>query len=230
MKVFTTKTVTCPDQGQEVAIIGYGSQGHAHAQNLNDSGVKVVVGLRKGGASWDKVRQGRPGDESTTPSRPPTWSAILLPDEFHPRGLQANVAPTSKGATLAFAHGFNVHCQPGRARAPTLDVIMVARKARPHRARSTSRAAACPCLIAVYQDKSGKARDLALSYAMANGGGKGGIIETNFKEETETDLFGEQAGCCAAARSSWSRWASRPGPKPVTRRKWPISSACTSSS
>jgi len=150
-------------KGKTVAIIGYGSQGHAHAQNLNDSGVKVVVGLRKGGASW-------------------------------------NVAPNIKqGASLAFAHGFNVHYNQVVPR-DDLDVWMVAPKAPGHTVRNTyTQGGGVPHLVAIHQDKSGKARALALSYAMANGGGKAGIIETNFKEETETDLFGEQAVLCGGA-------------------------------
>jgi ketol-acid reductoisomerase len=188
-------------KGKTVAIIGYGSQGHAHAQNLNESGVKVVVGLRKGGASWDKVaKAGLTVMEVNDAVKAADLVMILLPDENIPEVYNNNVAPNMKqGATLAFAHGFNVHYNQVIPRAD-LDVIMVAPKGPGHTVRSEYlKGGGVPSLIAVYQDKSGKARDLALSYAMANGGGKGGIIETNFKEETETDLFGEQAVLCGGA-------------------------------
>jgi ketol-acid reductoisomerase len=188
-------------KGKTVAIIGYGSQGHAHAQNLNDSGVKVVVGLRKGGASWDKVaKAGLTVMEVNDAVKAADLVMILLPDENIPEVYNNNVAPNMKqGATLAFAHGFNVHYNQVVPRAD-LDVIMVAPKGPGHTVRSEYlKGGGVPSLIAVYQDKSGKARDLALSYAMANGGGKGGIIETNFREETETDLFGEQAVLCGGA-------------------------------
>ena len=167
MKVFYDKDCDLSlIKGKTVAIIGYGSQGHAHAQNLNDSGVKVVVGLRKGGASWPKVEKaGLTVMEVNDAVKAADVVMILLPDEQIAEVYTNNVAPNiKKGASLAFAQGGGV-----------------------------------PHLVAVHQDKSGKARDLALSYAMANGGGKAGIIETNFKEETETDLFGEQAVLCGGA-------------------------------
>ena len=202
MKVFYDKDCDLSlIKGKTVAIIGYGSQGHAHAQNLNDSGVKVVVGLRKGGASWDKVaKAGLTVMEVNDAVKAADLVMILLPDENIPEVYNNNVAPNMKqGATLAFAHGFNVHYNQVVPRAD-LDVIMVAPKGPGHTVRSEYlKGGGVPSLIAVYQDKSGKARDLALSYAMANGGGKGGIIETNFKEETETDLFGEQAVLCGGA-------------------------------
>ena len=188
-------------KGKTVAIIGYGSQGHAHAQNLNDSGVKVVVGLRKGGASWDKVgKAGLTVMEVNDAVKAADVVMILLPDEQIAEVYNNNVAPNIKqGASLAFAHGFNVHYNQVVPRAD-LDVWMVAPKAPGHTVRSTyTQGGGVPHLVAVHQDKSGKARDLALSYAMANGGGKAGIIETNFKEETETDLFGEQAVLCGGA-------------------------------
>ena len=202
MKVFYDKDCDLSlIKGKTVAIIGYGSQGHAHAQNLNESGVKVVVGLRKGGASWDKVaKAGLTVMEVNDAVKAADLVMILLPDENIPEVYNNNVAPNMKqGATLAFAHGFNVHYNQVIPRAD-LDVIMVAPKGPGHTVRSEYlKGGGVPSLIAVYQDKSGKARDLALSYAMANGGGKGGIIETNFKEETETDLFGEQAVLCGGA-------------------------------
>jgi ketol-acid reductoisomerase len=188
-------------KGKTVAIIGYGSQGHAHAQNLNDSGVKVVVGLRKGGASWDKVgKAGLNVMEVNDAVKSADVVMMLLPDEQIADVYNNNVAPNMKqGASLAFAHGFNVHYNQVVPRAD-LDVWMVAPKAPGHTVRNTyTQGGGVPHLVAVHQDKSGKARDLALSYAMANGGGKAGIIETNFKEETETDLFGEQAVLCGGA-------------------------------
>ena len=202
MKVFYDKDCDLSlIKGKTVAIIGYGSQGHAHAQNLNDSGVKVVVGLRKGGASWDKVaKAGLTVMEVNDAVKAADLVMILLPDENIPEVYNNNVAPNIKqGATLAFAHGFNVHYNQVVPRAD-LDVIMVAPKGPGHTVRSEYlKGGGVPSLIAIYQDKSGKARDIALSYASANGGGKGGIIETNFKEETETDLFGEQAVLCGGA-------------------------------
>ena len=169
-------------KGKTVAIIGYGSQGHAHAQNLNDSGVKVVVGLRKGGASWPKVEKaGLKVAEVADAVRAADVVMILLPDEQ---------------IGTVYAHGFNVHYGLVNPRAD-LDVWMVAPKAPGHTVRGTyAQGGGVPHLIAIHQDKSGRTRDLALSYAMANGGGKAGIIETNFREETETDLFGEQAVLC----------------------------------
>ena len=185
-------------KGKNVAIIGYGSQGHAHAQNLNDSGVKVTVGLRRGGASWPKVEKaGLKVAEVGDAVRDADVVMILLPDEQIAQVYRAEVEPNMKrGASLAFAHGFNVHYGQVVPR-EDLDVWMVAPKAPGHTVRDTyAKGGGVPHLIAVHADKSGKARDLALSYAAANGGGKAGIIETNFREETETDLFGEQAVLC----------------------------------
>jgi ketol-acid reductoisomerase len=188
-------------KGKNVTIVGYGSQGHAHAQNLRDSGVNVTVGLRRGGASWSKVEAaGIKVAEVDEAVKSADVVMILLPDENIPEVYKNNVEPNIKqGAVLAFAHGFNVHYNQVVPRAD-LDVWMVAPKAPGHTVRSTyAQGGGVPHLVAVHQDKSGKARDLALSYAMANGGGKAGIIETNFKEETETDLFGEQAVLCGGA-------------------------------
>jgi ketol-acid reductoisomerase len=185
-------------KGKTVAIIGYGSQGHAHAQNLNDSGVKVVVGLRKNGASWPKVKKaGLKVAEVADAVKAADVVMILLPDEQIASVYRNDVAPNIKqGASLVFAHGFNIHYGFVQPRAD-LDVWMVAPKAPGHTVRSTyTQGGGVPHLIAVHADKSGKARDLALAYAVANGGGKAGIIETNFREETETDLFGEQAVLC----------------------------------
>ncbi|PUA16650.1 ketol-acid reductoisomerase [Glaciimonas sp. PCH181] len=202
MKVFYDKDSDLSlIKGKNVAIIGYGSQGHAHAQNLNDSGVNVTVGLRKGGASWDKVvNAGLKVAEVNDAVKAADVIMILLPDENIAQVYTENVAPYAKqGATLAFAHGFNIHYGQVTPRAD-LDVIMIAPKAPGHTVRATyTQGGGVPHLIAVYQDKSGIAREIALSYATANGGGRAGIIETNFREETETDLFGEQAVLCGGA-------------------------------
>ncbi|MBN9477890.1 MAG: ketol-acid reductoisomerase [Bordetella sp. SCN 67-23] len=199
MKVFYDKDCDLSlIKGKTVAIIGYGSQGHAHAQNLNDSGVKVVVGLRKGGASWDKAANaGLTVKEVNDAVKDADVVMILLPDENIAKVYAENVGPNmKKGAVLAFAHGFNVHYGAVVPR-EDIDVIMVAPKAPGHTVRGTyTQGGGVPHLVAVHQDKSGAARDIALSYAMANGGGRAGIIETNFREETETDLFGEQAVLC----------------------------------
>src|SRR6188768_2069181 len=188
-------------KGKNVTIIGYGSQGHAHAQNLTDSGVKVTVGLRKGGASWAKVEAAKiKVAEVAEAVKSADIVMMLLPDEQIAAVYKSDVEPHIKqGASLAFAHGFNVHYGQVVPRAD-LDVWMVAPKAPGHTVRSTyTQGGGVPHLIAVHADKSGKARDLALSYAAANGGGKAGVIETNFREETETDLFGEQAVLCGGA-------------------------------
>jgi ketol-acid reductoisomerase len=185
-------------KGKKVTIVGYGSQGHAHAQNLSDSGVKVTVGLRKGGASWAKVEKaGLQVAEVGEAVKGADVVMLLLPDEQIAAVYSRDVEPNIReGASLAFAHGFNVHYGFVAPRAD-LDVWMVAPKAPGHTVRGTyTQGGGVPHLIAVHADKSGKARDLALSYAAANGGGKAGIIETNFREETETDLFGEQAVLC----------------------------------
>ena len=185
-------------KGKKVTIVGYGSQGHAHAQNLKDSGVKVTVGLRKSGASWDKAKKaGLKVEEVAKAVKDADVVMILLPDETIPAVYYADVEPNmKKGAALAFAHGFNVHYNQVVPRTD-IDVIMIAPKGPGHTVRSEYlKGGGVPSLIAVFQDKSGKAKDIALSYAAANGGTKGGVIETNFREETETDLFGEQAVLC----------------------------------
>jgi len=202
MKVFYDKDADLSlIKGKQVTIVGYGSQGHAHAQNLKESGVNVTVGLRKDGASWNKaVAAGHNVQEVAEAVKAADVVMILLPDESQPDVYKNDIAPNIKqGATLAFAHGFNVHYNQIVPRAD-LDVIMVAPKGPGHTVRSEYlKGGGVPTLIAVYQDKSGKARDIALSYAAANGGTKGGVIETKFREETETDLFGEQAVLCGGA-------------------------------
>ncbi|MFJ9453281.1 ketol-acid reductoisomerase, partial [Herbaspirillum sp. NPDC101397] len=202
MKVFYDKDADLSlIKNKNVTIIGYGSQGHAHAQNLNDSGCKVTVALRKDGASWNKAKNaGLNVAEVNEAVKGADVIMILLPDENIGQVYAENVAPHAKqGATVAFAHGFNIHYGQVVPRAD-LDIIMIAPKAPGHTVRSTyTQGGGVPHLIAVYQDKSGTARDVALSYATANGGGRAGIIETNFREETETDLFGEQAVLCGGA-------------------------------
>ena len=185
-------------KGKKVTIVGYGSQGHAHALNLKESGVKVTVGLRKGGASWDKAKKaGLKVEEVAKAVKDADVVMMLLPDETIPSVYYADVEQNlKKGCALAFAHGFNIHYNQVVPRTD-VDVIMVAPKGPGHTVRSEYlRGGGVPSLIAVYQDKSGKAKDIALSYAAANGGTKGGVIETTFRDETETDLFGEQAVLC----------------------------------
>lgn len=188
-------------QGKKVAIIGYGSQGHAHACNLKDSGVDVVVGLRPGSAT---VRKAEAHGLRVTDVPAAVASAdlvmILTPDEFQSKLYKEEIEPNiKKGAALAFAHGFAIHYNQVVPRSD-LDVIMIAPKAPGHTVRSEFvKGGGIPDLIAIYQDASGKAKDLALSYASGVGGGRTGIIETTFKDETETDLFGEQAVLCGGA-------------------------------
>ena len=199
MKVFYDKDTDLKlIKGKKVAIIGYGSQGHAHALNLKDSGVDVTVGVRVGGPSDGKARAAGLKVASVADAvKGADFVMILMPDEHIAAAYKADIEPNLKqGAVLAFAHGFNVHYGQVQPRAD-LDVVMVAPKAPGHTVRGTYAAGGgVPMLIAVHQDRSGAARDLALSYAAAIGGGRAGIIETNFREETETDLFGEQAVLC----------------------------------
>lgn len=185
-------------KGMKVSIIGYGSQGHAHANNLKDSGVEVCVGLRTGSASAAKAQDAglmvKAIEEATA------WAdmvMILAPDEFQAKIYADSIEPNLKnGATLAFAHGFNIHFGQIQPR-EDLDVVMIAPKAPGHTVRSEFvKGGGIPDLIAIYQDASGSAKNKALSYASAIGGGRTGILETTFKDETETDLFGEQVVLC----------------------------------
>lgn len=185
-------------QGKKVAIIGYGSQGHAHACNLKDSGVDVTVGLRSGSSSIAKAEaHGLKVADVASAVQQADVVMVLTPDEFQGQLYRDELEPNLKqGATLAFAHGFSIHYNQVVPRAD-LDVIMVAPKAPGHTVRSEFvRGGGIPDLIAVYQDASGNAKNVALSYASGVGGGRTGIIETTFKDETETDLFGEQAVLC----------------------------------
>ena len=188
-------------KGKKVTIIGYGSQGHAHANNLKDSGVDVTVALRPDGASWKKAQAaGLKVLDVVEAVKGADLVMVLLPDETQADVYRTQIAPNIKpGAALAFAHGFNVHFGQIVPRAD-IDVIMIAPKGPGHLVRSTyTQGGGVPSLIAVSQDASGKARDIALSYAAANGGARAGVILTSFREETETDLFGEQAVLCGGA-------------------------------
>jgi len=181
-----------------VAIIGYGSQGHAHAQNLRDSGVKVVIGQRPGGPNWQLAK-----DNGFTPMSAAEASAaadiimILVPDQTQRALYEKDVLPNlSAGKMLMFAHGFNIHYQQIVPPAD-VDVSMIAPKGPGHLVRRVyTEGGGVPCLIAVQQNASGKAHDLALAYAKGIGGTRSGVLETTFREETETDLFGEQAVLC----------------------------------
>jgi len=188
-------------RGKTVAVIGYGSQGRAHANNLNDSGVNVVVGLRPGGASWQAARQD--GLRVAPPAEAAAEAdliAFLLPDMVQPAVFEEAVRDNARpDCALLFAHGFNVHF--GQIEVPeTMDVIMVAPKGPGDLVRRQyQEGKGVPCLMAIHQNASGKAHDLTLAYAHAIGGTRGGVITTTFAEETETDLFGEQAVLCGGA-------------------------------
>jgi ketol-acid reductoisomerase len=188
-------------QGRKVTIVGYGSQGHAHANNLKESGVDVTVGLRTGSGSAAKAENaGLKVADIPEAVQSADVVMILAPDEHQAALYREVIEPNIKqGAALAFAHGFNIHFEQIEPR-EDLDVIMIAPKGPGHLVRSTyTQGGGVPSLIAIFQDASGKAKDIALSYASANGGGRAGIIETSFQEETETDLFGEQAVLCGGA-------------------------------
>ncbi|MGP1375304.1 MAG: ketol-acid reductoisomerase [Almyronema sp.] len=184
--------------GKTVAIIGYGSQGHAHALNLKDSGVNVLVGLYEGSKSVAKAEAAgltvKPVAEA---AKAADWVMILLPDEVQKTVYQQDIEPNlSEGNVLFFAHGFNIHF--GQVVPPAhVDVAMVAPKGPGHLVRRTyEQGQGVPCLFAIYQDASGQARDRAMAYAKGIGGTRAGILETTFREETETDLFGEQVVLC----------------------------------
>ncbi len=184
-------------KGRKIVIMGYGSQGHAHANNLRESGMDVTIGLRKG-SSWDKAAAA--GFSVMTPADAAKIAdviMILLPDEFQADVYRNEIASNmKKGAYLAFAHGFNIHF--GQiVPSPETNVFMAAPKGPGHLVRSEyTKGSGVPCLIAVHQDPSKNTKDVALTYASAIGGGRAGIIETTFREETETDLFGEQVVLC----------------------------------
>ena len=183
---------------KNVAIIGYGSQGHAHALNLKESGVKVTVGLYEGSKSWKKAEEaGLPVALVSEAVKNSDVIMILVPDEKQREMYNTEIAPyLTEGKSLVFAHGFNIHYTQIVPPA-NVDVFMVAPKGPGHMVRRTyTQGSGVPCLIAVYQDYTGQARDLALAYTNAVGGARSGVLETTFKDETETDLFGEQAVLC----------------------------------
>ena len=185
-------------EGKTVAIIGYGSQGHAHALNLKESGVNVVVGLYEGSKSWKLAEEaGLRVSTAFDAAKEADIIMMLVPDEKQPEIYEAAVAPNlQKGKSLAFAHGFNIHY--GQIVPPAdVDVFMVAPKGPGHTVRSQfQEGKGVPCLIAVHQDVTGKAKETALAYTQGIGGARAGVLETTFREETETDLFGEQAVLC----------------------------------
>ncbi len=185
-------------KGKTVAVIGYGSQGHAHALNLHESGVNVVVGLYEGSPSWAKAEAaGLKVMTAADATKAADVIIILINDEKQAQLYRSCIAPNLKnGSTLAFAHGFNIHY--GQIVPPEgVDVIMIAPKGPGHTVRSQfQEGRGVPCLIAVYKDASGNAKNTALAYALGIGGARAGVLETTFKEETETDLFGEQAVLC----------------------------------
>ncbi|MEM1393943.1 MAG: ketol-acid reductoisomerase [Cyanobacteria bacterium P01_D01_bin.116] len=184
--------------GKTIAIIGFGSQGHAHALNLKDSGMNVIVGLYPGSKSAAKAKEGGLTVKSVADAaKEADFIMILLPDEVQKTVYKEEIEPNlEEGNTIAFAHGFNIHF--GQVVPPeNVDVVMIAPKGPGHLVRRTyEQGQGVPCLFAIYQDKTGQARDKAMAYAKGIGGTRGGILETSFREETETDLFGEQAVLC----------------------------------
>ncbi|HEX7127103.1 MAG TPA: ketol-acid reductoisomerase [Thermodesulfobacteriota bacterium] len=185
-------------KGKKIAVVGYGSQGHAHANNLKDSGYDVVVGLKKGGESWGKAeRAGQKVMTVAEAARAADVMMIVAPDEHHPQIYYEEIEPNARpGLYLGFAHGFNIHY--GQIRPPkTTNVFMIAPKGPGHLLRHEfTKGAGIPSLLAVHQDPAGDTREVALAYGCGLGSGKAGIIETTFREETETDLFGEQTVLC----------------------------------
>jgi len=185
-------------RGKKVAVIGYGSQGHAHANNLKDSGIDVIVGLRRDGGSWAKAEQaGLTVLDTAAATKAAQVVMVVVPDELAAELYESDIAPgLDDGDYLAFAHGFNIHF--GKVVPPAgVNVFMVAPKGPGHLVRSEfQKGRGVPCLLAVHQDPSGNTKEIGLAYAQAIGGTRAGVLETNFREETETDLFGEQAVLC----------------------------------
>ena len=201
-KLYTDKEANIkPLKGKTIAIIGYGSQGHAHAQNLRESGLKVIVGQRKDSPNYTlAVKHGFKPMTADKATQQGDLVAILMPDEVQGDVYEAEIKPhLKKGKTLLFSHGFNIHF--GQVVPPKdVDVIMVAPKGPGHLVRSEyEKGGGVPCLMAIHQNPSKKAEKVALAYAGGIGGGRGGILPTTFAEETETDLFGEQAVLCGGA-------------------------------
>lgn len=185
-------------KGKKITVVGYGSQGHAHSLNLKDSGMDVTIGLRKESKSWeDAEKAGFVVKETSEAVKDADVVMILTPDESQADTYEKEIAPYLKdGAYLGFGHGFNIHYKK-LVPNDTINVFMVAPKGPGHLVRRTFReGSGVPCLVAVYQDPKGDTRDVALAWACGVGGGRSGIIETSFKQETETDLFGEQAVLC----------------------------------
>lgn len=185
-------------KGKKVAIIGYGSQGHAHALNLHESGIDVIVGLYEGSKSWPKAEEaGLKVATASEAAKQADIIMILINDEKQPKLYKESIEPNlTEGKTLMFAHGFNIHFKQILP-PPNVNVIMIAPKGPGHTVRSEFLAGhGVPCLIAVYQDATGNAHDIGLAYALGIGGARAGVLETTFKQETETDLFGEQAVLC----------------------------------
>ena len=199
MKIYYDRDADlAPLQGKTVAVIGYGSQGHAHANNLRDSGMKVIIGLRKGGGSWPKAEAaGFSVMEPSAAAKAADVVMMLTPDELGAELYQNEIVDgMTDGKYLAFAHGFNIHFK-GIVPAPGLNVFMVAPKGPGHLVRSEfQKGRGVPCLLAIHQDPSGNTREIGLAYAKAIGGTRAAVLETSFKEETETDLFGEQSVLC----------------------------------
>ncbi|HHE54338.1 MAG TPA: ketol-acid reductoisomerase [Caldithrix abyssi] len=188
-------------KNQKLAVLGFGSQGHAHALNLKDSGLNVCVGLRKDSASWSKAEAaGLTVKETAEAVKWADVVMVLLPDQTQKKVYEQDIAPhLEPGNTLAFAHGFNIHYKQ-IVPPETVDVIMIAPKSPGHMVRRTyQNGVGTPCLIAVHKDYSGQAKEKALAWAKGIGGTRAGVIETTFKDETETDLFGEQAVLCGGS-------------------------------
>ena len=201
-KIYTDKDANLKTlKGKKISIIGYGSQGHAHAQNLRDSGLKVIVGQRKGSPNYNlAVKHGFKPVSADKATQQGDLISLLIPDEAQAGVYEKEVKPhLKKGKTLLFSHGFNIHF--GQIVPPKdVDVIMVAPKGPGHLVRSEYvKGGGVPCLMAIQQNPSKKAENVALAYASGIGGGRGGVLETTFAEETETDLFGEQAVLCGGA-------------------------------
>src|SRR5216117_762659 len=185
-------------KGKKVAVLGYGSQGHAHANNLRDSGIEVVVGLRRGSSSWPKAENaGLEVAETAEAARAADIVMILLPDELQGEAYEKEIKPGLKsGNYLAFGHGFNIHFKR-IVPPPSVNVFMVAPKGPGHLLRSEfQKGRGVPCLLAIHQDPSGDTKQIGLAYAKGIGGTRAAVIETTYKEETETDLFGEQSVLC----------------------------------
>jgi len=188
-------------EGKKIAVLGFGSQGHAHSLNLKESGMNVCVGLKEGSASWPKAEKA--GLTVKTTAEATAWADIimvLIPDQIQKAVYESDIAPNlQSGNTLCFGHGFNIHYKQIVPPAD-VNVIMIAPKSPGHLVRRTfTEGAGVPCLIAVHQNADGQAKDIALAWAKGLGGTKAGVIETNFKDETETDLFGEQAVLCGGS-------------------------------